>query len=298
MGQPRLLLVTVDDVWADTVNRFFTPRGYRLMWARTATAALGEGTRVRPNAVLVEREMPDLAGADLCRSIRGASGIDATTPIIMTTVSELDADQRLELLRAGAWDVVRSPADPDEMVTRVETYLAAKRAAERARDEGLVDPATGLYNNHGLARRSEEAVAEAFRRHAALACLAVAPELGGEGAPGEPETDTLALDVAQALHGVRRSDVTGRQASVEFVIVAPRTDVLGAVGLARRLASSVRPMHLRVGYDAVPNVREIPTSPPVLIHSALEALRRIPPGSGHTSIQPFRPFEHRRPDLV
>lgn len=280
------------------MNRFFTPRGYRLVWARTAATALAEGTRARPDAVLMEREMPDLAGAELCRSMRGAAGIDATTPIVVTTVNDLDADQRLELLRAGAWDVVRSPADPDEMVTRVETYVAAKRAAERARDEGLVDPATGLYNNHGLARRCEEAVAEAFRRHAALACLAVAPELGGEGTPGEPETDALALDVAHALNGVRRSDVTGRQASVEFIIVAPRTDVLGAVGLARRLASSVRPMHLRVGYDAVPNVRESPTSPPVLIHSALEALRRIPPGLGHTPIQPFRPFEHRRPDLV
>lgn len=110
------------------------------MWARTAPAALAEGTRARPDAVLLEREMPDLGGAELCRFVRGAAGIDATMPIVVTTVNDLDADQRLELLRAGAWDVMRSPADPDEVVTRVETYLAAKRAAERAREAGLVDP--------------------------------------------------------------------------------------------------------------------------------------------------------------
>lgn len=298
MGQPRLLLVTVDDVWADTVNRFFTPRGYRLVWARTGSAAVAEGTRARPDAVLLDREMPDLSGVELCRSVRGAAGIDATTPIVVTTVNDLDADQRLELLRAGAWDVVRSPADPDDVVTRVETYLAAKRAAERARDEGLVDPLTRLYNDHGLARRCEELVAEAFRRHAPLACLAVAPVLDTEALQSEPEAEAVALDVTHALHGVRRSDVTARPAPVEFVILAPRTDVLGAVGLARRLTNSVRPMQLQVGYDAVNNMRETPTSPSALIRSALEALHRIPSGTEQPAIQPFRPFEHRRPSLA
>lgn len=298
MQQPCLLLVAADDVWADTVTRFFTPRGYTVVRARTAAAALEEGAYPRPDAVLIEREMPDLAGVELCRAIRGAPAIDVATPIVMTTVYDLSGDQRLELLRAGAWDVVRSPADPDELVTRVDNYLNAKREAQRARDVGLVDPATGLYNDHGLARRCEEAVAEAFRRHAALACLAVAPELPREAPRGRLRPEAIVFDIARALQGVRRSDVTGRQASAEFVIVAPRTDVVGAVGLARRLTGSVRPLLLRVGYDAVPNVREIPTTPAALLRSALEALHRIPAGSERTPIQPFRPFEHRRPDLI
>jgi DNA-binding response OmpR family regulator len=297
MKQPlRLLLITADDIWADTVQRLFGARGYAVTRARNARVALEEGLRERPDAVLIERETVDSSRAELCRSIRAAPGVDVTMPIVVTTVNSLSADQRLELLRAGAWDLVQRPLDPDEMLARVENYLAARRAAERAREEGLIDTSTGLYNTLGLSRRCEELVADAFRRHAALACLAVAPELKSPVARREPEA--VSLDLARALHGVRRSDVTGRQTPVEYVILAPRTDALGAMGLARRISGSVRGFDLRVGYDAVPNVREVPTSAAALIHAALEALHRASLGTGHSPIQQFRRFEHRRPDLV
>jgi DNA-binding response OmpR family regulator len=293
MEQPRLLLVTEDDVWGDTVGRAFVLKGYQVTRAHSAASAMKEGARSRPDAVLMGLDRSEGASAELCRSVRGASWVDDTTPIVVTTVAELPAEQRLALLRAGAWDLVPSSAQADEVATRVEHYLAARRLAERARQEGLVDPATGLYNDHGLARRAEELVAEAFRRHAALACLAVAPDLPGDGVA---DTEAAALSLAEALHGIRRSDVSGREAPAEFVILAPRTDALGAVGLARRLRNAVRAMYLRVGYDAVPNVREAPsTSPKNLIQAALEALRRIPSGSRERPIQPFRPFEHRPP---
>lgn len=291
--RPRLLLVSADDVWADTVNRFFTPHGYTVLRTVTGSSAVDEGAAARPDAVLVERELPDLPGTDVCRGLRRASWMDAATPIVVTTCHDLETDQRLELLRAGAWDVLRSPADPDELVARVQNYLAARRTAEQAREGSLVDSATGLYNDLGLARRCEELVADAFRRHAALACLAVAPDLGGADALSEVQADSVAQDVTHALHGVRRSDVTGRHAAIEFVVLAPRTDVTGAVGLARRLTASLRPLHLHVGYDAVPNVREIPTTSAGLLKAAVEALHRIPSGTAHRPIQPFRPFEHR-----
>lgn len=293
--KPRLLVAAADDLWADTVERFFAPQGFEIVRTRTGSAALEEGAQARPDALLVERELPDIPGADLCRSLRNAPWVNPAMPIVVTTVYDLDGDQRLELIRAGAWDVLRSPVDPDEVVARLGNYLSARRAAVRAREEGLVDGVTGLYNGHGLARRCEELVAEAFRRHAALACLAIAPE--GDPPLTELEAEAVARDVAHALHGVRRSDVTGRHAAVEFIILAPRTEPSGAVGLAKRVFGSLRPLRLRVGYDAVPNLREIPTDPAALIRSALEALHRVPSGSEHSPIQPFRPFEHRRPNL-
>lgn len=295
--QPRLLLVTADDVWADTVQRLFGARGYVLVRARTGHEALDQVLRQRADVVIIEWDAAGRTGADLCRSMRGVPGMDPTTPIVVTSASSLDTNQRLELLRAGAWDVFPTPLNPDEVLARLENFVAAKRAAERAREEGLIDPATGLYNNLGLSRRCEELVADAFRRHAALACLAVAPEMR-PGTVARREPDAAALDLAQALHSVRRSDVTGRQTPSEFLILAPRTDALGAVGLAQRLGGSVRAFHLRIGYDAVPNAREVPTSATALIHSALEALHRAALSTGRPRIQQFRPYEHRRPDLV
>lgn len=296
MHDARLLLVTEDDIWGDTVGRAFVLTGYQVVRAYTAGSALQEGARARPDAVLLGLDLSDAAGPELCRSVRDAAWADETTPIVVSALADRDDDERLELLRAGAWDVVPSSVKPEEFVTRVEHYLAARRVAQRARQQGLVDPVTGLYNELGLARRAEELVAEAFRRHAALACLAVAPDVPGDGGiVADAETDSAALSVAEALHGIRRSDVSGREAPVEFVILAPRTDALGAVGLARRLRNGVRAMYLRIGFDAVPNVRETATSPKSLIQAAREALHRIPAGSRGPPIQPYRPFEHRPP---
>lgn len=102
MQQPRLLLVTADDVWADTVHRLFGARGYAVVRVRTALAALGEGLRERPDVVLIERESVESSRAELCRSIRAAPGVEANVPIVVITVQGLSADQRLELLRAGS----------------------------------------------------------------------------------------------------------------------------------------------------------------------------------------------------
>ena len=294
MRNARLLLITEDDVWGDTVARAFVLMGYQVARAHMPASALEEGAQARPDAVLASLDQPGAVGIGLCHSVRTASWADATMPLVVSTPHELEEDQRLALLRAGAWDVVKGSARPEEVATRVEHYLAARRVAERARQEGLVDPMTGFYNDLGLTRRAEELMAEAFRRHAALACLALAPELPGDlRVAREAQTESAERSLAEALRGIRKSDVTAREAPAEFVILAPRTDALGAVGLARRLRNAVRAMYLRVGYDAVPNVREAPTSPRSLIHAAREALRRIPAGS--SPIQPYRPFEHRRP---
>ena len=297
MHDYRLLLVTNDDVWGDTIGRAFVVRGYQVVRAQTAAAALKEGALARPDAVLVDLELPDLSGAALCISLRSSAWSDETTPIVVSTVPDIGDEQRLALLHAGAWDVVRSSATPDELATRVEHYLGARRVALRARQEGLIDSATGLYNDQGLARRAEELVADAFRRHAALACLAVAPDWQGDGASVRGDAESVALRLAETLQGIRKSDVTGREAPGEFVILAPRTDALGAVGLARRLRNAVSAMFLRVGYDAVPNVRESSTSSRALIQAAREALRRVPLGSHERPIQPYRPFEHRPPHV-
>lgn len=291
MPNACLLLATEDVVWGDIVGRAFVLRGYQVTRATGAASALEEGARARPDAVLVGLDTLDASGAELCRMVREAPWADDTMPIVVASATEPASDQRLALLHAGAWDALPRSAQADEVAIRVERYLAARRVAARARQEGLVDPGTGLYNDHGLARRAEELVAEAFRRHAALACLAVTRDLPVNGAAGETDTEAAARNLAEALRAVRRSDVTARPAPTEFVILAPRTDALGAEGLARRLRNRVRAMYLRIGYDAVPNVREAPTSPGSLIHGALDALHRIPAGSRERPIQPYRSFE-------
>ena len=51
--------------------------------------------------------------------------------------------------------------DPNELILRMETFVKAKHEADRVREEGLMDPGTGLYNVRGLLRRATELSADA-----------------------------------------------------------------------------------------------------------------------------------------
>src|SRR2546422_8161975 len=50
-------------------------------------------------------------------------------------------EQRVAALRAGAWDFVRHPGDPEEVALKLQTYVQAKRNIDVAFAEGPVGPA-------------------------------------------------------------------------------------------------------------------------------------------------------------
>ena len=116
---------------------------------------------------------------EVCRALRQDPAIPRPTPIIMITSEAAAQRRRLAALRAGAWDCLGLPLDAEELLLKLETYVHVKMETDRVREEGSVDEASGLYTARGLERRARELVADAFRRHAALGCVAlgVEPEL-------------------------------------------------------------------------------------------------------------------------
>src|SRR2546423_1511618 len=168
----------------------------------------------------------------------------------------------------------------------------AKLAADRAREDGLVDPATGLYNLRGLARRARELGAQASRLNAALACVALAPDFGDGATGSEPTEPVLEAVVAQLAGAFRAagrvSDALGRLGPTEFAVVASGTDAAGAVRLAERLANAVTEgprdslsaqdgaaarFRLRAGYYVVPDAHAPAADPADAILRAAGALR-------------------------
>jgi hypothetical protein len=75
----------------------------------------------------------------------------------------------------GAWDALTPPFDPEEILARVDRYVAAKRDADAATGASHIDPETGFYNVRGLRRRVAELVADARRSERPVACVVVGP---------------------------------------------------------------------------------------------------------------------------
>jgi diguanylate cyclase (GGDEF)-like protein len=229
--------------------------------------------------------MVEFSGAQLCRTLREHPQVGAATPILMTSIAPVRRTDRVEALRAGAWDLIALPADTTELMLRLELFMRAKQEVVTARARSLLDISTDLYSRPGLLRRLRELSLDAYRRHTPVACLIVAPE--SEVQPRDAPTFDVATVTAQTMTRLmndttRASDTVGRLTHTEFAVIAPQTNSDGAIRLAERLYGSAQtlppvyaesPLRVRIGCYAIESFEA--TVPPVeILARASTALQR------------------------
>src|SRR5215210_7958321 len=179
-----LVLIANDQEWsARSLESILGPSGYSVVRAYTGQQALERARTAQPDLIILDAQMPDIHGFEICRMLRTDPRFSATTPIVITTSGPSGRTQRLEAYRAGAWEFLGQPLDGEALLLKLATFLQSKRQVDILREENLLDSGTGLYNMRGLARRAHEIGADAFRRRDALACVVFSPESEG---PGEP----------------------------------------------------------------------------------------------------------------
>jgi PleD family two-component response regulator len=297
--RPTLALIVDDHEWSSrSLETILAPGGYAFLRAYNARQALELAKETTPDFVIVDADLPDLPGVDVCRSLQRELRISACTPILMTTTGRMSQEDRLAALKAGAWDVLSWPIDGEEVLLKLDLYLKGKFEADRTREESLVDHVTGLYNLRGLMRRARELGSDAFRSSRALACVAFAPQSPPDAEAGNGEDYGALWSTVERMGRVfgrtgRVSDAIGRVRLGEFVIIAPATDDAGALQLARRLLRAVdsaaqeegvaRP-RLLVGYNAVSDFQASGIQPAALLAGATTALRRLQAEPGDATI--------------
>jgi PleD family two-component response regulator len=261
-GDSPLVLIANDQEWsARSLESALEPNGFAVIRAFTGAQALERARGELPDVVILDAQMPDMHGFDVCRELRSDHELGPTTPIVITTAGPSGRAQRLEAFEAGAWEFFGQPIDGEALLLKLRTFVQAKLASDRLRGERLLDPDTGLYNRAGLSRRAREIGAGASRRHDPLACVVLESEV--ESAEGG--ADGLVGVVGQALREAgRSSDALGRLDGREFAVIAPATGAQGAVKLVNRLAGVIEglpaagrtggaTLKVRAGYCAVPD---------------------------------------------
>jgi two-component system cell cycle response regulator len=239
--KPVILVANGADWTARSLRSVLESGGYAVAVAATGRHALASARAIRPDAVIVAQQMPDGSGLHVCRQLRGDGDRGAVLPIIVTTDGAGERAARLEAYESGAWDFCVEPVDGEILLRKLSHFVRSRRAIERARQEGLLDESTELYNRRGLARRAREIGAGAIRRREALACLVVGSRRATAGeAPDEAFITALTEHIASVIRRcVRESDVCGRLSRSEIAVVAPTTGPVGAARLAERLRAAV-----------------------------------------------------------
>ena len=235
-----IVLIANDQEWsARSLETIFSAEGYGVVKAFTGLQAIKQAEAAEPDLIILDRQLPDLDGSEVCRRLRADPRIGPTTPIIITTAGQAGRAQREAAFAAGAWDFIGQPIEGEILLHKARTFVQAKQATDSSRAAGLLDPATGLYTRQGLARRAREILAEARRIGQPMTCVVFSPADPDLESAAE-RIDELARRVAAFFRETGRvADAVGRLGPLEFGVAAPGTSTEGAARLVERIEAAV-----------------------------------------------------------
>jgi two-component system response regulator RegX3 len=110
---------------SDPLRSALEREGYAVSVEPTGSGGLESVRRGEPDIVLLDLNLPDLDGRDVCRAIRQTSDV----PIIMLTARGLETD-RVVGLELGADDYLVKPFSMAELIARIRAVL--RRTGDRA----------------------------------------------------------------------------------------------------------------------------------------------------------------------
>lgn len=114
----RILVVDDDSSLSEMLTIVLRNEGFEPRVCATGDRALAAVREFRPDLVLLDLMLPGKDGVDICREVRGESGV----PIIMLTAKN-DTVDIVVGLESGADDYIVKPFKPKELVARVRARL-------------------------------------------------------------------------------------------------------------------------------------------------------------------------------
>ena len=131
---PRKILFVEDEAAIfEPFSKALERNGFEPVVAQTASDALELADRIGPDLVLLDLNLPDGDGADVCRTLRKSSEV----PIVMLTARGTEMD-RVVGLELGADDYVVKPFSSRELISRIRAVLRRAKGASST-PEGPVE---------------------------------------------------------------------------------------------------------------------------------------------------------------
>ncbi len=219
-----------------------------ILCANGGRAGLEMIRREKPDLILLDVDMPDISGFDVCRILKNHTELQ-TIPIIFLSGSGGPQD-KVRGLDLGAVDFVTKPFDAFELRARVRAALRTKRLQDLLTLHAQLDPLTELMNRRGMNKRLAQEW-ERVRRHGGALSLAM-----GDVDHFKKVNDTYGHNVGdRALQHVSRAlvsqcrqvDLPVRYGGEEFAIIIPDETTQGARVLLERCREHIANTQITAG---------------------------------------------------
>ena len=254
--------------------------GLEVICADGGKTGLHTARSEKPDLILLDANMPDISGFDLCRQLKADPELQMI-PVIFLTGSGGMWD-RVKGLDVGAIDYVTKPFDAFELSARVRAALRTKHLQDLLVDRANLDPLTELPNRRALDERLKVEWARVQRHGGLLSFIMADIDLFKQvnDTYGHGTGDRLLQQVAKAIvNQCRQIDLPARYGGDEFAIIVPDEKASAAACLADRCRQAIEGIRLDVGQDSVQTTASFGvadvlglSSQEALIRSADEAL--------------------------
>lgn len=133
------LLIVDDDVSiADLLTEYLSEQGYEVAVATNGGEALMLTALKRPDAIILDLQLPDVSGAELLGKLRAR---DDSIAVVMLSGTD-DDDLSRALVKAGALDYVRKPFKLAALDAAVNVAVAVGQL--RPREDTMLPVGAGL----------------------------------------------------------------------------------------------------------------------------------------------------------
>ncbi len=182
-----------------------------------------------PRLVILDWQMPEMSGIEVCRKVRKIETTDPPYLIVLTA-----KDKKRDIVRAldaGANDFISKPYDNEELQARInvgkrmlELQSALAQAYKSLKHEAIHDPLTDIYNRRAIMDLLSKEISRAERKKTVL-CIGMCDIdhfKRVNDTYGHQVGDEVLIAFTQRVEGqLRAYDHVGRYGGEEFLVLAP-----------------------------------------------------------------------------
>ena len=205
--------------------------------------------------ILLDIEMPDINGYDVCKRIKNNETIK-NIPIIFITgrTSQEDEEYGLNL---GAIDYITKPFNKAIVKLRIKNYLNLKIKNDMLEKLSMYDALTNIRNRRYFDETFEKTFSEIKRDKKSLAVLMIDIDFFKlyNDNYGHGQGDETLRKVAKALEKTikRASDFVARYGGEEFVILLKDINKDGVEAVANNLLNAIRELKITHEFSKIEN---------------------------------------------
>lgn len=220
MSKGSILVVEDDFDISNMLKIYFSGQGYVVEVAGKGGDAITSTRKQLPNLIVLDINLPDMSGYDVCRELRTTTRTKHI-PIIFLTQKDERSD-KITGLELGADDYVTKPFDIEELKLRIGNAISAARSQQQ------INSTSGFPTGIPI----EEHLRELMRKDSDWSYIDLKitnfdpfKEVYGWQA-GDEVIRATALMIADVLevHGTS-SDFAGHPGNDNFVVITHATDV-------------------------------------------------------------------------